>query len=189
MSDLYVSEAFNLFVGDAGPDNTKHLIIKNLKLPEMEELTAQHHAGGSWGALDIGGLGMKELMCSFKLTGWDPQTIEQFGINGRVKYPYTAYANVRSKATGAATMVMAKMWGRITKMARPEMKRGDLLEVDHEIKEITHYEEYFGSQEMFYWDWQTSLWRVQGKVQNQDEITNLSIPAASASASPGSTGT
>lgn len=188
MSDLIVNEAFNLFVGDAGPDNTKHLIIKNLKLPEMEELTQQHHSGGSWGAIDVGGLGMKELMCGFKLTGWDVQTMSQFGINNRVKYPFTAYGNSRSKATGRAIPIKAIMWGRLTKIARPEMKRGDLLEIDHEIKEILHYEEYHDGQEKFWWDWQTDIWRVDGVVQNQDEINNLSIPTGSSSSTTG-TGT
>ena len=178
MSDLIINESFNLYVGDAGPDNSKHLIIKNLKLPEMEELTQQHHSGGSWGAIDIGGLGMKELMCAFKLTGYDSQTLSQFGINSRSNFPFTAYGNAREKSTGRGVAVKGVMWGRLTKASRPEMKRGDLMEVDHEVKEILHYEEYWDNQEKYWWDWKTSIWRVDGKVQNQDEITNLSIPTS-----------
>ena len=179
MADMVINESFNLFVGDAGPNNSKHLVIKNLKLPEHEELTQQHHAGGAIGAIDVGGLGFKELMSSFKLTGWDAQTMSQFGIGARSKYPFTAYGNARSKATGAAVAIKAVMFGRLTKLVYPEMKRGDLLEVDHEIKEILHYEFYYGGQEKYYWDWSTSLWRVDGVVQNQDEINNLSIATAS----------
>ena len=178
MSDLIINESFNLYVGDAGPDNSKHLILKNLKLPEHEELTQQHHSGGSTGAIDVGGLGFKELMSSFKLTGWDQQTMSQFGIFSRTKYPFTAYGNARSKATGTAVAIKAVMFGRLTKMATPEMKRGDLLEVDHEIKEILHYELYYGGNEKYWWDWGTNQWRVDGVVQNQDEITNLSIPSS-----------
>ena len=117
-------------------------------------------------------------MASFKLTGWDPQTMSQFGIGGRSKFPFTAYGNARSKATGTAVGIKCVMFGRMTKMAYPEMKRGDLLEVDHEIKEILHYELWFNQQEKFYWDWQASIWRVDGVVQNQDELSNLSIPSA-----------
>ena len=188
MSDLYPIESFNLFVGDAGPDNTKHLIIKNLKLPEMEELTQQHHSGGSWGAIDIGGLGMKELMSSFKLTGWDVQTLSQFGINNRVKFPFTMYGNARSKATGRAVPIKALMWGRLTSIKMPELKRGDLMEVDHEIKEMLHYELFVDQKQKYFWDWQTTVWMVDGVVQNQDEINNLSIPTGSSSTT-GATGT
>ena len=178
MSDLIVNHAFNLFVGDAGPDNTKHLIIKNLKLPDMEELTQAHHSGGSWGGIEVGGLGMKELMCQFKLTGWDVQTMSQFGINNRVMYPFTAYGNAMSKATGRNIPIKTVMKGRLVSIKRPEMKRGELLEVDHEIKEILHYEEYHDNQEKYWWDWQSTVWRVDGVVQNQDEINNLAIPSS-----------
>ncbi len=183
MSDLIINESFNLFVGDAGPDNSKHLILKNLKLPEFEELTQQHHSGGALGAIDVAGLGHKELMCSFKETGWDPQTMSQFGIGGRVSYPYTAYGNARSKATGTAVPIKAVMFGRMSKISWPELKRGDLMEVDHEIKELLHYELYVGNQQKFYWDWATSTWMVDGVVQNQDELTNLAIPSASGAVS------
>src|ERR1700748_1593955 len=102
MADMIVHESFNLFVGDAGPDNSKHLVIKNFKMPEFEELTQQHHSGGALGAIEVGGLGHKELMATFKLAGWDAQTMSQFGIGGRSKFPFTAYGNARSKATGTA---------------------------------------------------------------------------------------
>lgn len=180
MSDLIIQEAFNLYVGDAGPDNSKHLIIKNLKLPDFEEIVQAHHSGGSWGEIEIGGLGMKALTGMFKGTGWDVQTMSQFGINGRVKFPFTAYGNARSKATGAAVSVKAVMFGRMTSMKRPEMKRGELLEVDHEIKEMLQYQEWHGDVLKYYWDWQSTVWMVDGVVQNADEIANLGIPTSSA---------
>ena len=183
MSDLIVNESFNLFVGSAGTDNTKHLVIKNLKIPEMEELSERFHAGGSWGAIEVGGLGMKELMCGFKLTGWDPQTLSQFGIGSRAKYPFTAYGNARSKATGTAVAIRAVMFGRLTKVAMPELERGKLVDTDYEIKEILNYQLYYANAEKYYWDWQTTVWRVDGVAQNADEIANLAIPTTSTSVS------
>ena len=46
---------------------------------------------------------------------------------------------------------------------------------DYEIKEILHYELYFGKQEKIYWDFFQSIWRVDGAVQNQDMLTALAI--------------
>ncbi len=178
MSDLIVHESFNLFVGDAGPDNTKHLVIGNLKIPDMEELTQQFHAGGSVRGVEVGGLGFKELSSGFKLVGWDPQSMSQFGIGSRSKFPYTAYGNARSKATGTAVQIKCVMWARLTKIGVPELKRGDLFGCDHELKEILHYELYYNGTEKYYWDWQTALWRVDGVVQNMDEINNLAIPTS-----------
>ena len=173
MSYVYVNEAFNLYVGNDDADNSKKLVIANLQIPDLEEITQEHHAGGALGAIEVGGLGVKALMSKFKLTGWDPQTMSQFGIGARAQYPFTAKALVRNKNGGAGLGVKAVMWGRLTKISPNEMKRGDLLGHDHEIKEITHYELYFNDAEKYYWDFFASIWRVDGVVQNQDELSFL----------------
>lgn len=173
MSYLYVQEAFNLYVGNDDADSSKKLLIANLQLPDMEEITQEHHPGGAIGAIEVGGLGHKALMSKFKSTGWDPQTASQFGIGARTQYPYTAKALARNKNGGRAIGVKAVMWGRLTKVSPNDMKRGDLMGHDHEIKEITHYELYFDGAEKFYWDFFASIWRVDGIVQNQDELTYL----------------
>lgn len=176
MTSFLIQESFNLFVGDAGPDNSKHLKIKNLKLPDLEELKSVHHAGGALGAIEVANLGHKELTSTFKLTGWDPQTLSQFGIGGRVAFPYTAYGNLRDKFDGTAHQWVATMFGRMTKATIPDASRGaNLLEWDHEISEILIYRLKIDGIEKFYWNWMTSAWRVDGIVQNQDELTNLAI--------------
>ena len=173
MSYLYINEAFTLYVGNDDADNNKKLQIKNASFPDLEEITQSHHAGGAIGEIDIGGLGIKALTSKFKTTGWDPQILSQFGIPVRTAYPFTIKALVRNKNGGAAIGVKAVLWGRLTKVAPSEMKRGDLMEHDYEIKEVLHYELYFDGIEKFYWDFFASIWRVDGKVQNQDELSYL----------------
>ncbi len=175
MSYLYVQEAANLFVGDRGPDNSKHLVLENHKLPDLEEITQDHHAGGAIAAIDVGGLGIKALTSTFKLKGHDPQTLSQFGIGGRTAFPFTSYGLIRNKNGGAAIQSKAVMWGRLTKIATEQHKRGEMMGHDHEIKEILRYALYFGTQEKIYWDFFASIWRVDGAVQNQDMLTALAI--------------
>ena len=176
MTYLWTQEAANLYVGDAGPDNSKHLVLENHKLPDLEELTQEHHAGGAIAAIEVGGLGIKALMSSFRLKGWDPQTMSQFGIGGRVSFPFTSYGLIRNKNGGGAIQTKAVLFGRMTKMAAEQHKRGEMMGNDYEIKEILHYELYFGNQEKFYWDFFRSIWRVDGVVQNQDMLSALAIP-------------
>lgn len=177
MSYLWVQESQNLYVGDQGPDNSKHLVIKNQQIPDLEEMTQSHHAGGAIGEIEIGGLGVKALASKFKLTGWDPQTLSQFGINSRSAFPFTTYGNVRNKNGGVAVQAKAVMFGRLTKMSASDFKRGDLLEFDYEIKEILHYELWFAGKEKFYWDFFGSIFRIDGVPQNTDELINLAIPS------------
>ena len=172
----FVTSGVNLFVGDAGPDNSKHLILKNLKIPDLEEMTASHHAGGSLFGVDVGGLGMKPLSPTFKVLGPDPQTMSQFGVGGRTAFPFTAYGHLQNKADGSVSRFKAIWKGRLTRANPGDFSRGTLLDFDHEIKEVLHYEFFLGTQEKFYFDWPSQQWRVDGVPQNQDELTSLAIP-------------
>lgn len=175
MAYLYVQEAANLYVGDEGPDNSKHLVLENHKLPDLEEITQEHHAGGAIAAIEVGGLGIKALKSSFRLRGWDPQAMSQFGIGGRTSFPFTSYGLIRNKNGGAAIQTKAVLFGRLGKIASEPHKRGEMMGNDYEIIEILHYELWFGTQEKFYWDFFGSTWRVDGVVQNQDMLSALAI--------------
>jgi phage tail tube protein FII len=63
----------------------------------------------------------------------------------------------------------------MTKMEPSEYKAGDLNDQDHEIKEIMHYEYYEDGSEMYFFDFFSSVWRVNGKDQNADHNSILRI--------------
>lgn len=174
-STIYIRELMNIFAGDTGEDRSKHLTLESLKLPGLEEATAEHKPGGGIGSIEIGSLGLKALTVSFKLKGSDPQTMSLFGINGRVAMPYTIYGVVRDKQTGAAIELKAVVYGRLTKLEPSEFKRGDLDDQDHEIKEISHYEVYWDKKEKFFYDFYSSTWRVDGTDQFATEKAILRI--------------
>ena len=60
MSNLYVWDAANLYCGDEDPTKSKHLTLQNLRLPTLEEIFQDHHAGGARVAIEVD-LGIKKL--------------------------------------------------------------------------------------------------------------------------------
>src|SRR5215471_848097 len=114
---LYVQEGCNLFVTDAtGADTSKHLNLESAKLPELEELTKEFYAGGSIGSVEVGGMGLKALEFSFKLKGWDPQTMSQFGLSQPNMMPFSFYGVVRDKNGNTPIEVKAIIKGRMVKI-------------------------------------------------------------------------
>jgi uncharacterized protein len=174
-ASLIVWESANLFAGDDGPNNSKHLTLQSIQLPQSREKTQEHHAGGSIGAITIGGLGFEALEMSFKLIGADAQTKAQFGVGAGGMRPYTAYGVLRDKNGGRAIERKAIVMGRLTEMSEGEHQRGQTGEQDHKVSEITHYELYEDKQEIFYYDFFAAIWRVKGVDQLATENAILRI--------------
>lgn len=172
MATILIPEAVNIFVGDSDSDNSKHLKISDVTLPVLEEKTFEHHAGGSIGALEIGGLGINALTLGFKLVGVDPQSMKQFGLGGSGQLAYTVYGAVRDKQTGKAIEMKATAWGRMVKIDSGALKRGDATEQTHEIKEIVRYSLYWNKSELYYYDYFASTWRVNGTDEYSD-VNNI----------------
>jgi uncharacterized protein len=180
MSTILVPEAMNLFVGDAGPDNSKHLVIKDITLPVLKEKTMEHHAGGSIGAIQIGGMGIEALSLGFKLVGFDPQSMAQFGLGSTgAQVPYTIYGAVRDKQTGLAIKLQCKCFGRMVEASSGTFKRGDTTDQTHKIEEITMYDLNWNGAELYYYDYFNSTWRVNGVSQVSDVNAILQISSAS----------
>ena len=175
MATIYIPEAINLFVTDNGPDNGKHLKITDVTLPKMTEKTMEHHPGGGIGAIKIGGLGIEALEVGFKLVGFDPQSLAQFGLGGTGQVPYTILGAVRDKQTGTSIQLRASAWGRLTEIDSGTWKRGDAAEQTHKIEEITLYQLYWNKVEVYYYDFYNSTWRVNGVSQVDDVNAILQI--------------
>ena len=176
MAKLYVPEAFNLFAGPASnTDASKHLTITENTFPKLVEKTAEHHPGGSIGAIQLGGFGLQALDHSFKLSGADPQTMALFGQQGT---QWTSYAVLRDKQSNASVEWKIIEFGRLISLENDALRRGDLQSQTHQIQEITHYEMYVGGVEQYFYDFFSSVWRVNGVDQNQASNSILRIPGA-----------
>lgn len=175
MSDIFVMEAANLFCGDHDPTASKHLTLSELQLPALTEMFVDHHAGGSAVQMEIP-VGIEKMVASFKLIGWDPDLMGQFGLSGRKSKRYTAYGSIVSRRTGNTTQAKAIMEGRLGKVEAEAFKRGEAQSHDYGINGIVHYELHIGGVEKLYWDFFTTEWRVDGVRQNADEARMLNLP-------------
>ena len=126
MSTIYVLEAVNLFCGDHDPQASKHLTITELKLPDLQAIYADHHPGGARVAIEVE-LGVQKLEPTFKLAGFDPDLLSQFGLGSRMKNIYTAYGHIRDKRTGKDIEAKAIIEARLGKIAPDAYSRGELV--------------------------------------------------------------
>lgn len=172
---MWFLEGCNLFVGDHDPNASKHLTLTELQLPTMEEMTADHHPGGSPFAIDVP-VGYEKLEATFKLAGWDPDVLSMFGVGTRVAETFTAYGSLRDKLTGVSMQAKAVMTGRLGRAEPETFQRGELQGHDYAITSMIRYQLFLGGREKFYFDFATAAWRIDGKVQNADERRNLMLP-------------
>ena len=175
MSSLYVMEAANLFCGDHDSQNSKHLTLQELKLPDLQAIYADHHPGGGRVQIEIE-VGVQKLEPTFKLVGFDPELLVQFGLSSKIKHVYTAYGQIIDRRTGASIESRAILEARLGKVAPDAFQRGELAGNEYALNEVTHYELHFGGQEKFYWDFFTNEWRINGVDENASANTILRIP-------------
>ncbi|WNV10088.1 phage major tail tube protein [Tardiphaga sp. 709] len=176
---LHIQEAVTLFVGDDGPNNSKHLNLSSIKLPTLEEKSQTHFGGGAIGEITIGGLGLSALEVTFGIKGYDPQIMSQFGLGVRRSLNYTMYGAVRDIKGNAPVELKAVIQGRMLRLEGDDLQRGELVGHSHTIQEILHYALFWNGVEKYYYDFWTSDWRVDGVSQNADIRNILRIPGAS----------
>ncbi|SOC47674.1 hypothetical protein SAMN05892877_13221 [Rhizobium subbaraonis] len=167
MSTFYLVEAVNLFVGDADPTRSKHLTLAELKLPDLSEIFVDHHPGGARVATEWG-VGVNKLEPTFKLNGFDPDLLAEFGLGSKIRNNFTAYGVIVNKRTGRHIELKSIIEGRLGSIAPDTHQRGELMGHEYAINEVVHYEVYFDSTEKMYWDFFTNTWRVNGRDENAD---------------------
>jgi P2 family phage contractile tail tube protein len=175
---LFVWESANLFVGaTANPEYDKSLILETVHIPDMEEYSQTFFAGGAFGGLEIGGLGLKEMTLEFKVAGTDPQTLTQFGLFGVPQTTFTIYRASRNKRDNTISADYAVVRGRLRKITNDQFKRGDLYGVSYIVSEIIYYDLFISGTEMFHYDYLAHEWRVQGVNQFAGANNALGISA------------
>lgn len=175
MSYLYLNQAFNIFAGDAGPDNDKSKIIGDLQFPDLEEMTAEHHPGGARVGMEIGGMGVKPLVVKYGSNGWDPHAMGLIGVYNAPNVMWTLRASVRNKNGDVNTSAKCVVRGRLTKHSPSQMKRGDMYKFDHEIKEIDYYLLEFDGKPKYEFSYWSNVFKIDGTSQNVDELAALGL--------------
>ncbi|WP_245407596.1 phage major tail tube protein [Rhodopseudomonas faecalis] len=175
---MYLMEAVNLFCGDEDPTKSKHLTIAELKLPMLEEKFVDHLPGGGRAGVELGMNVLSKLTPTFKLAGWDPDLLSQFGLGSRVRKVYTAYGVIRDKRAGVALESKAIIEARLGKIDPEAFKRGELQGHDYALNEVLHYELWFQDKRKFMFDFFTNVWEVDGVSQFAAENAILRIPGS-----------
>jgi uncharacterized protein len=149
-STILHMNAANIFVGDEDPTKSLHLVIKNVKLPSLDEMTKEHAGGGAPMKMQLG-MGMLEsLALTFNLEGFTPDVMTSFMGLGRKKY--TIRGNIRDVREHTDTEVKAIVEGRMVKAEMGDFTRDNGIDSSYEIREVAFYSLYFGQQEKLYVD-------------------------------------
>jgi phage tail tube protein FII len=115
----------NLFCGDDDPTASKHLTLTELQLPNLQEMYQDHHPGGSRVQIEVA-VGIQKLEASFKLAGWDPELLTQFGLGATARKKFTAYGSIRDKRNGTAIEAKAVLEGRLGAASPEAFQRGEM---------------------------------------------------------------
>ena len=171
---FFMMEAVNLFCGDHDPTKSKHLSLAELKLPDLQEMYADHHAGGAMVAVEMP-VGVEKLSPTFKLNGHDPDLLTEFGLGTRYRNNFTAYGVVRDQRSGRAIESKAIIEARLGRVAPDAFQRGEMQGHEYAMNSVVHYELWFDGSPKIEWDFFTSLWRVNGQDQLAAENRILRI--------------
>ncbi|WP_315773007.1 MULTISPECIES: phage major tail tube protein [unclassified Bradyrhizobium] len=174
---VYVQTAANLFCGDDDPTKSKHLTLEEMRLPSLEENYGEHTPGGALIGVEFS-LGIKKLEAGFKLKGFDPDLLSQFGLGSKQRNVYTSYGVIVDKRTGRAIESKAIIEARLGRISQDAFQRGQLAGCDYALNEIVSYQLWFDNKEKIAWDFFTNVWRIDGIDQNADENTILRIGTA-----------
>jgi P2 family phage contractile tail tube protein len=179
MATIYLLEAVNLFMGDHDPNASNHLELEEFKLPEPSIKTSEHAPGGGVLTVDFGMNLIEKLEPTFKLRGFNPERLKQFGLNTPYRNIFTAYGVVRDKRTGRAIEAKAVIEAKLGKLTPDAFKRGDDFGHEYAMIEVVHYELFVGPDEIFAVDFFENTYRVGGADQFADANRILRVPGAS----------
>ena len=158
MSSLRIIRGFTLYANDSF--NTA-LDIESLKLPALEEITETFQPGGSDLVVDIAGLGVKELMISFKLKTHTPEMIGLFGGAPGTRNTFTGKKFIVSEEDGTEHEHAIDVTGRLVKIDGEELSAGKATGYDHEIKSIWSYTELWDSRIMHRFSFKKGGWDIR----------------------------
>ncbi|WP_420408705.1 phage major tail tube protein [Hoeflea sp.] len=143
----------NLFIGDDDPTESQFLVLKNVKLPDLEEKTKAHEGAGAAMEIDLGMGVINPLMVSFGLEGVSTAALRRFMPATPRRIFYTIRGNVQDIQTHEEYEVKAVLEGRMTKAAMGDFKKSDGIAGEYELKEIVKYKLFVKGEEELSFDY------------------------------------
>ena len=147
---IYNVDLANLFVGNDDPTKSEFLVLKNLKIPALQEKTRDFSPGGGVVDMKLGTRKTEALELTFQLEGPNPDVMKRFMRNQRIDY--TVRANVRDVQTHEDIPMKAIISGRMVKNEMSQFASGDGVQSDYMISEVMRYQLWFNHDEKYYFD-------------------------------------
>jgi len=190
---VYTLESANLICGDistkTAPGISTHLLLQELKLPALEENYVDHTPGGAAVGIEIPSH-INKLEATFNLAGWDPDVMVFLGRETRFHQRFTAYGLIRDRRTSDALQMIAIIEGRLGRVNPTAFSKGNMMHHEYSIKSIVQYQLFMQKvqggmpEEIYCWDFFTSVKRIGGVDLNDDMVRLLAIPANPVSIAP-----
>lgn len=175
MSTVYLMKAVNLFCGDHDPTKSKHLTIAELKLPDLQAIYADHAPGGGMVSVEFE-VGVEKLEPTFKLNGFDPDLMAEFGLGAKIRNVFTAYGVIQDQRTGREIESKAVIEARLGRVAPDAFTRGEMQGHEYAMNSVVRYDLFFDNSPLIEWDFFTNKWRIKGVDQNAETNRILRIP-------------
>lgn len=154
MNTIHHLDMANLFVGDDDPTKSQFLVMKNVKVPSLEEKTKEHTGSGAAMSVEIGMRVVNALSMPFQLEGINPDVMTRFMPGpGASRIRYTVRANIRNVRDHTDIPLKAIVEGRMTKAEMSEFDRDKGTDSSYEIKEVFFYSLHLGTEEKYYFDY------------------------------------
>jgi hypothetical protein len=126
---------------------------------------------------------MNKLEVTFNLAGWSAEVMKLLARDEVPHQMFTAYGLIRNRSDSTALQCIATMHGRLGRVNPTAFSKGNLMHHEYSIKSIVFYSLFmqtiYGTnlEEIYYWDFFTSVRRVGGIDLNRQMVQLLGIPA------------
>jgi P2 family phage contractile tail tube protein len=175
-SNLYIFEAGNIFFSDI-PNESNHLELSEIKLPDMEYQVEGHAPGGGVMGINIAMPMVTALVGSCKLKGINPDRLKLFGIGGVARRNITVYGVIRDKRENKQTELKAVMNCCIHNISGTAWTRGNGMDHDLKFSDMIRYRLDMDAKPVWEIDGFTNTFKIGGIAQNDQSNRILRVPA------------
>ena len=159
--DILIMEEVDVRRADVADDN-RVLTITKMGISEIERKMAEHTPGGGVGSVEFMLPMINALSPKFSVKGLDLDVLRKFGFSAGQHDKWTFAGTLRNKMTRSLVPVRCTYQGIVSKWSPGEHTPGELIDCDHELKEVTYAELVIDGEEIYAWSFYGRFMRFGG---------------------------
>jgi P2 family phage contractile tail tube protein len=172
-AELNIITGANLFC-DEDPDESNHLQLSEVGLPDLTRTLEDHMPGGGFMAIGLDMNMLEALTLPFKLIGINIGMLQRAGYGDGIVHNYTIFKEIRDVATQEKTRLTCVVKG-IIGTASQEAYAKNLSGFNYEIQSILSYRLTLGEAVIYDFDFISNRKRVGDNDQNSRTNAILGI--------------